>query len=115
MTVGLVIAIAPNEAMSHGEISKVAKLKLASTNLPLLMVGLMSPPGIGVDEGFALGRIRDKPVGRARIAESAVCNGGVNVRRLFLDFPRSSSADECVLGYDSCPDSEEAERDLLLC
>lgn len=87
--------------MSHGETSKVAKLRLASTNLPLLIVGLMSPPGFGVDEGFALGRIRDTPVEDARISESVFRNGGVDVRRLFLDFPRSSSVDECVLGYDA--------------
>lgn len=101
MPVGLVIAIAPKEAMSHGETSKVAKLRLASTNLPLLIVGSRSPPGFGLDESFALGRIRDTPAEDARISESVLGNGGVDVRRLFLDFPRSSSVDEWVLGSDA--------------
>ena len=102
MPVGLVMAIAPNDAISHGAISKVAKLRLASTILPLLIVGVVRPPGVGGAGDAVLGCMRDMLIGVGVVVFDLVLDDdGEETRCFFRDFAKSSSADELFVEHDT--------------
>lgn len=99
MPVGLVTAIAPKEAISHGATSNVAKLRLASTNFPLLIDGVMSSAATEAAAAGVFGCMRE------RRADGGVGSSGGKwdevARFLLRDGFESSSPDELGLEDDS--------------
>ena len=103
------MAIAPSDAISHGAISNVAKLRLASTNLPLLTVGVVRCPGAGVTAGAVLGCMRDMFFdGGAMVLIFVVDDDCEENRRRLRNISRLSSAEEHLLEYEESSESEDA-------
>lgn len=87
MPVGLVMAICAKEAISHGAAPKVAKLRLASTALPLLIAGFLRSAGCGsVGADIRWDLMREMGAAGAGWASSNVDSASFSeeIRRRFL-------------------------------
>lgn len=87
--VGLMMAMFASDAMSQGAAPKVAKLRLASTALPLLIAGFSKSPGCGLLGVDFRGLMRDA-VGAAGTSIKSSSSG--ESRRRFLGYGPSRFA-----------------------